>query len=73
MEKTRGNVVAGGLGGPYLCADKWGRTTGEGDRPGNPGFQHVQNKASEPLRVVAVGETASLTVESGAHGVLECT
>ena len=50
---------------PHLCADKLGGTTGEGDRPCNPGFQPGQNKASEPLSVrpvgvVVVGEIASL-------------
>ena len=29
---------------PYLCADKRGGMTGEGDRPHNAGFQHKEIK-----------------------------
>ena len=46
-ERTCGKVAAGrlrevaasGLGSPHLCADKPGGTTGEPDRPHDPGFQ----------------------------------
>ena len=34
---------------PHSCADKLGGTTGEQDRPHNPGFQCRGNKASKPL------------------------
>ena len=63
----------------HLHVDKPGGTTGEQDRPCNPGIQH-KTKASKHLvvktcEVVAVGETPSLTRESvgEAHGILECT
>ena len=36
---------------PHLRADKPGGTTADQDRPCNPGFQHGQNKDSEPLAV----------------------
>ena len=39
VERTWGKAVAGGRGGPHLCGDKPGGTTGEQDRPHNPGLQ----------------------------------
>ena len=52
-ERMHSKAVAGGpgraetdrIGGPTLCADKPGGTTGEQDRPHNPGSQR-RNKAS---------------------------
>ena len=40
---------------PYSRADKLGGTTGEQDKAHNPGFQHWENKASEPLDVKTCG------------------
>ena len=38
-EGTSGKAAAGGVGVPHLGADKLGGTTGERDRPHNPGLQ----------------------------------
>ena len=38
-ERTHSKAVAGGAGGPTFTADKQGGTTGEQDRPHNPGLQ----------------------------------
>ena len=64
---------------PHLHADKPGGTTGEQDRPHNPGFQWG-NKTSKPLTEKpvggeAAGETPSLTGElvGETHRVLEHT
>ena len=52
VERTQGKAVAGGsgeavdcrLGGPHSGAEKSGATTGERDRPYNPGFQYWEIK-----------------------------
>ena len=53
---------------PHLCADKPGGTTGEQDRPCNPGLQSGEIKPQNlrlktPVGVEAAGETLSLTGE----------
>ena len=45
LEDWVGEVVAGGPGGPtFACREQLGGTTGERDRPFNPGFQHGEIK-----------------------------
>ena len=44
VEMGSGKVAAGRPVGPHLRADKPGRTTGEQDRPQNPGFQQGEIK-----------------------------
>ena len=63
-----------------MCVDKLERTTGEQDRPCNPGFQcrkiKLQNlRLKNPVGVEVTGETPSLTGEflRETHKVLECT
>ena len=53
---------------PHLCVDKPTGTTGERDRPLNPGFQCREIKPQnlwlkKSVRVEAAGETPSLTGE----------
>ena len=53
---------------PHLCVDKLGGTTGEQNRPCNPGFHHGEIKPQnlwllKPVGVVAAGETPNLTGE----------
>ena len=63
---------------PHPCVEG---TTGEQDRPRNPGFQHQENRASKPLAVKICGSCTSgkkLPVHQespfeGPHGVLEPT
>ena len=42
------NKVGEAAGIPHVHADKLGGTTGEGDRPHNPGFQHGEIKPQNP-------------------------
>ena len=63
---------------PHLRADKPGGTTGEYDRPSNPGFQcrgikPKSLKLKMPVGVEAAGETPSFTGEfvGETHRVLE--
>ena len=65
---------------PHSCADKLGGTTGEGDRPNNPGFQGGEIKPQnlslkKPVRVAVAGEIPNLTGEftGDTHKVLELT
>ena len=67
-------------GVPHSCANKWGGTTREQDRPHNPGFQYREIKPQNlwlktPVRVDAAGEIPSLRREfvGETHGVLEHT
>ena len=74
--------MAGGVVGP-TCVDKQGGTTGEQDKPRNPGFKlreiKPQKKASNYKKTVGITvaavETPSLTGEfiGDTQGVLECT
>ena len=83
-ERTHGKVVTKrpGLAEwaiPYSCADKAGGTTGQQDRPCNPGLQCAEIKPQNlwlksPVGVeAAAGETPSLTGEfiGETHRVLE--
>ena len=65
---------------PHSHVDKLGRTTGEQDKPRNPGFQHREIKPQnlwlkKPVGIVVARETSSLTGKSvgEAHGILEHT
>ena len=64
---------------PHLTADKLGGTTGERDRPSNPGFQCGEIKPQDLLlktlvRVEVGGETPNLTEFIGeTYRVLERT
>ena len=53
MHGTRWQLVD--QAAPHSCADKLGGTMEEWDRPHKPGFQHMKNKASEPLAVKICG------------------
>ena len=44
LEDQAGKTLAGGPGVPHFCANKPGGTTGEQNRPYNPGFQHGEIK-----------------------------
>ena len=62
---------------PHVHADEPGGTTGEQDRPRNPGFQiKPQNlQLKKPVGIEAARETPSITGEfvRETHRVLECT
>ena len=80
MERTPGQVVAGGWDSPHSHVDKPGGTTGEQNKPHNPGFQDGEIKPQKlwlkkPVGLVVVGETPSLTGEpiGEINGVSECT
>ena len=89
-QRTHSKVAAGGRKwvrwqmadrvGPHLCVDKPGGTTGDWDRPRNPGFQRQEIKPQNlrlktPVGVAAAGGTPSLTRElvGETHRVLERT
>ena len=66
VEWTHGKVAAEGQAVPHSCADKLGGTTGELDRPHNPGFWSRDIKPQnlwllKPVEVVRSEETPSLT------------
>ena len=65
---------------PHSCADKLGGTTGDQDRPRNPGFQHGEIKPQnlllkKPVAVEAAKETPSLIREftGETHRILQHT
>ena len=79
-ERTHGKAMLEDQGVPHLRVDKSGGTTGEQDRPHNPGFQHREIKPQnlwllKPVSIAVATETPSLTREfvGETHRVLECT